>query len=67
MTGAELHRRAPTQASMPIRHGGIATSRASTCPRDHLCRSTIAPRRSEADDVERILVDIDAHRGKGRD
>src|SRR5713101_5727498 len=31
---------------MPIRHGGIAASRASTWPRDHFCRSTIAPRRS---------------------
>jgi hypothetical protein len=34
------------QASMPIRHGGIAASRTSTWPRDHFCRSTIAPRRS---------------------
>src|SRR5262249_57273318 len=31
---------------MPIRHGGIAASRASIWPRDHFCRSTIAPRRS---------------------
>src|SRR5262249_2627970 len=31
---------------MPIRHGGILASRASTCPRDHFCRSTIAPRPS---------------------
>src|SRR5215470_12176987 len=31
---------------MPIRHGGIAASRDSTWPRDHFCRSTIAPRRS---------------------
>src|ERR1700756_3012064 len=31
---------------MPIRHGGIAASRASTWPRDHFWRSTIAPRRS---------------------
>src|SRR6516225_3494855 len=31
---------------MPIRHGGIAASRASTWPRDHFCRTTIAPRRS---------------------
>ncbi len=26
---------APTQASIPIRHGGILASRASTWPRDH--------------------------------
>src|SRR5258707_15026434 len=31
---------------MPIRQGGIAASRASIWPRDHFCRSTIAPRRS---------------------
>src|SRR5215472_13536980 len=31
---------------MPIRHGNILASRASTCPRDHFCRSTIAPRPS---------------------
>src|SRR5262245_12830290 len=31
---------------MPIRHGGRLASRVSTCPRDHFCRSTIAPRRS---------------------
>ena len=31
---------------MPIRHGGIAASRTSTWPRDHFCRSTIAPRLS---------------------
>src|SRR5262249_56808166 len=29
---------------MPIRHGGILASRDATCPRDHFCRSTIAPR-----------------------
>src|SRR5262245_29891468 len=34
------------QASMPTRHGGRLASRASTWPRDHFCRSTIAPRRS---------------------
>src|SRR5664280_1951525 len=37
---------APTQASMPIRHGGILAKRASTWPRDHFCRSTMAPRSS---------------------
>src|SRR5215831_13654577 len=31
---------------MPIRHGGIAASRASTWLRDHFWRTTIAPRRS---------------------
>src|SRR5262249_5517422 len=31
---------------MPIRHGGMFAIRASTWPRDHFCRSTIAPRRS---------------------
>src|SRR6202142_781798 len=31
---------------MPIRQGGILASRASTWPRDHFCRSTIAPRAS---------------------
>src|SRR5246500_4895907 len=36
---------APTQASMPIRHGGRLASRAEIWPRDHFCRSTIAPRR----------------------
>src|SRR5262245_3512177 len=30
---------------MPIRHGGRLASRASTWPRDHFWRSTIAPRR----------------------
>src|SRR5215475_9824600 len=29
---------------MPIRHGGRLASRASTLPRDHFCRSTMAPR-----------------------
>ena len=37
---------APTQASIPIRQGGILASRASTWPRDHFCRSTMAPRAS---------------------
>src|ERR1700692_3547306 len=31
---------------MPIRLGGILASRASTWPRDHFCRSTMAPRAS---------------------
>src|SRR6266704_6238502 len=31
---------------MPIRQGVILASRASTWPRDHFCRSTMAPRAS---------------------
>src|SRR5262245_6259970 len=31
---------------MPIRQGAILASRVSTWPRDHFCRSTIAPRSS---------------------
>src|ERR1700682_3991146 len=31
---------------MPTRHGGRLAKRASTWPRDHFCRSTIAPRSS---------------------
>src|SRR6266446_7790613 len=31
---------------MPISQGGILASRASTWPRDHFCRSTMAPRAS---------------------
>src|SRR5580704_3214112 len=31
---------------MPIKHGGKLASRASTWPRDHFCRTTIAPRGS---------------------
>src|SRR4030095_15327583 len=37
---------APTQASMPTRQGGMLANRISTWLRDHLCRSTTAPRRS---------------------
>jgi hypothetical protein len=48
-------------ASIPIRQGGIFANRASTWPRDHFCRSTMAPRRTN--DVERVLVDIDADKG----
>jgi hypothetical protein len=33
----------PTQASIPIKQGDRLASRASTWPRDHFCRSTIAP------------------------
>src|ERR1700738_4494595 len=31
---------------MPIRQGGILAGRTSTWPRDHFCRSTMAPRAS---------------------
>jgi hypothetical protein len=31
---------------MPIRQGLILASRASTWPRDHFCRTTMAPRSS---------------------
>src|SRR5258707_9981279 len=31
---------------LPIRQGGVLASRASTWPRDHFCRSTMAPRLS---------------------
>ncbi len=33
----------PTQASIPIRQGGMLANRDSTWPRDHFCRSTMAP------------------------
>src|SRR6478609_4463674 len=48
---------------MPIRQGGVLASRASTWPRDHFCRSTMAPRLSGSDDVERVLANIDASNG----
>src|SRR5215831_9479178 len=48
---------------MPIGHGGRLASRASTWPRDHFCRSTIAPRRSCPFQAERVLADIDADHG----
>jgi hypothetical protein len=43
---------------MPIRQGGMFASRASTWPRVHFCRTTIAPP-IEASDVERVLADVD--------
>src|SRR5229473_2080343 len=46
---------------MPIRQGGILASRASTWPRDHFCRSTMAPRASWP--TTWILADIDADHG----
>src|SRR5262245_65740327 len=48
---------------MPIRHGGRLASRASTWPRDHFCRSTIVTVLILANDVERVLADIDADYG----
>jgi hypothetical protein len=42
---------------MPIRHAGLLASRASTSPRDHFCRSTIA--RIETYNMERLLADAD--------
>src|SRR5262245_19001409 len=45
-------------------HGGILASRSSTCPRDHLCRSTTAPR-IVADEMKRVLTNIDTdHAGR---
>jgi hypothetical protein len=42
------------------RQGGTLASRASTWPRDHFCRSTDGAARIGANDVERVLADIDA-------
>src|ERR1700730_13102808 len=46
---------------MPIRHVGILAKRASTWPRDHFCRSMIAPRSLWP--TKRVLADIDADHG----
>ena len=51
---------------MPIRHADIAASRASTWLRDHFRRTTIVTS-IKANNVERILANIDAHRCNGRD
>ena len=50
---------------LPCRSGkaGYLASRASTWPRDHFCRSTMAPRRIVAHNVERVLANIDADHG----
>jgi hypothetical protein len=48
---------------MPIRHGGMLASRVSTWPREHFCRSAIAPRLSRPYDLKRVLADIDADHG----
>jgi hypothetical protein len=50
---------------MPITQGCMLASRASTWPRDHFCRSTIAPRFVVSHEVERVLADIDADHGNG--
>jgi hypothetical protein len=47
---------------MPIRHGGRLANRASTWPRDHFCRSD-GTALILANDVERVLADIDADYG----
>jgi hypothetical protein len=47
---------------MPIRHGGIFASRASTWPRDHFCRSTMAPRPSRPTTWNEF-ADVDADEG----
>ena len=52
---------------MPIRHGGIAATRASIWPRDHFLPQDDRAALVEPDHVERILADIDAHGGNGRD
>ena len=41
----------------------MLASRASTWPRDHFCRSTRASAPILADEVERVLADIDADPG----
>src|SRR5215813_2485486 len=66
---------------MPIRHGGRLASRASTCPRDHFCRSRIACSPSNVNclahrargatfivphHVKRVLADIDTDHGDSR-
>jgi hypothetical protein len=46
---------------MPIRQGGILASRASTWPRDHFCRSTMAPRAEKAEierDIEVMTISL---------
>jgi len=52
---------------MPIRHGDIAASRASTWLRDHFLANDDRAASIQANNVERILADIDAHRGNGCD
>src|SRR5271166_3218274 len=44
---------------MPTRHGGMLAKRASTWPRDHFCRSTMAPRSSWPTTWNEFFADID--------
>jgi len=41
----------------------MLASRASTWPRDHFCRSTIGTALILADNVKRVLADIDTDHG----
>ena len=50
----------PTQASIPIRHGGILAKRASTWPRNHFYNRAML---IVAHDMERVLADIDTNHG----
>jgi hypothetical protein len=53
---------------MPIRQGGILANRFSTWPRDHFCRSTMAPRASWPTTWNAFLpisMPITAHRNIG--
>jgi threonine/homoserine/homoserine lactone efflux protein len=51
---------------MPIRQGGMFASRASTWPRVHFLPHDDRAAPIEANDVERVLADVDAHRGNAR-
>src|SRR5262249_34128598 len=51
---------APTRGLPPIKQGGTLAKRTLTWPKTI---SIVAPRRSKANDVKRILPDIDAHDG----
>src|SRR6516225_12237897 len=48
---------------MPIRQAGMLARRASTWPRDPLLPQGDGAAAIEADDVKRVLADIDADRG----
>src|SRR5262245_7533653 len=49
---------------MPMRQGGMFASRCPTWLRDHFWRRIRTPP-VEADDVERVLADVDADHGNG--
>jgi hypothetical protein len=51
------------QASIPIKHGGRLASRACTWPRDHFLPQHNRTALILANDVERVLADIDADIG----